>query len=365
MKATKLPSGNYRVQLRFGEDENGKRMSKSFTAATEWEALKLAEEYKNCKNMPNKITVREALNNYIEAKRNVIAPATLHGYESIAKNRMKSLQNRIITELTKIDIQRAINFEAERGLGYKSIKSAYDLIRSSSKLFDVELPSIKQFTLPPKSVKTEDLPDLDKLLNIIIGSSVELPCMLAVWCGGMRMSEIRGLQFRDICDNQNGRFIKVRRAKVCINGHDVLSDRNKTYLSTRDIPLSDYIYNLIKAIPHSSDTDFIINENYGAIKRRYDRLLKKHGIKMTFHELRAQFATTMNLLGVEKEVLQSLGGWSNSKVLDEVYIRTPKKRIINCMKTFDTYMYAIINNRTDASNALTKEDNLSHECHTK
>lgn len=63
---------------------------------------------------------------------------------------------------------------------------------------------------------------------------------------------------------------------------------------------------------------------------------------MTFHDLRAHFATTMNGLGVEKEVLEKLGGWASSKVLDAVYIRTPKQRVRDSLKLFDDYMYGVI-----------------------
>jgi integrase len=343
VKPQLLPSGSFRTQVVYGKDENGKNLTKSFTVDTAWEAIKLAEDFKrlNVDITPPKITVKEALNAYIDSKRNVIAASTLYGYEVAAKNRLQSIQGYFITDLKVIDIQRAINIDAERGLGYKSIKSAYDLIRSAASIFEVELHSARKLRFPPKNVKAE-LPDLDKVLRVIIGSSVELPCLLAVWCGGMRISEVRGLQFGDIYEDDNGRYIKVRRARVCINGHDVLEDRNKTELSTRDVPLPDYIYNLIQTVPHKSEDGFIINENYGNIKARYDRLLKKHGMKMTFHDLRAQFATTMNGLGVQKEVLEKLGGWANSKVLDAVYIRTPKQRVRDSLKVFDDYMYGVI-----------------------
>ena len=164
---------------------------------------------------------------------------------------------------------------------------------------------------------------------------------------------MRGLQFGDIYEDENGRYIKVRRTRVCINGHDTIQNRNKTELSTRDVPIPDYIYNLIQQIPHVSDEEFIVNENYGALKRRYDRLLKKHGLKMTFHDLRAQFATTMNGLGVQKEILEKLGGWANSKVLDAVYIRTPKQRVRDSLKIFDNYMYGVIRDtRTEKNDSI-------------
>lgn len=343
MKPKKLTSGNYRVQLIVGKDENGKRIVKSFTAETEWQAMKMAEDFKrlNVDIRPEKILVKEAVEAYIDSKRYVIAPTTLYGYESLAKNRLLAIQGYILTDLKTIDIQRAINMDAEQGISHKTIKSAYALIRSAALIFGVELPSIRKLRLPPKTVKDE-LPPLGEVLRVIIGSSVELPCLLSVWCGGMRISEVRGLKFSDIYEENNNRYIRVRRSRVCINGHDVIENRNKTEQSTRDVPIPDYIYTLIQQVPHESDDDFIINENYGALKRRYDRLLKKHDLKMTFHDLRAQFATTMNGLGVEKEVLEKLGGWANSKVLDSVYIRTPKQRIRDSLKVFDDYMYEVI-----------------------
>lgn len=47
-------------------------------------------------------------------------------------------------------------------------------------------------------------------------------------------------------------------------------------------------------------------------------------------------------LGVRKEILQMLGGWSTSKVLDEVYIRTPQSKLVEGMKVFDDYMNALV-----------------------
>ena len=75
------------------------------------------------------------------------------------------------------------------------------------------------------------------------------------------------------------------------------------------------------------------------------------------HELRAQFATAMNDLGVRKEILQMLGGWSTSKVLDEVYIRTPQSKLVEGMKVFDDYMNALV--------TQCKAEKLASENHTE
>ena len=344
MKAKKLPSGKWRVQLLLGHDENGKRIMKSICAKTEWEALKLASEYTNKPPEFNteKMTVKDALDSYIESRRNVISASTLYGYECCAKNRLCSLHNIPITKVKRVDIQYAINEDAARGLGYKSLKSAFDLVRAALALFDVDIPVSSRFRFPPKKAPKGELPDLKKVIGALLGSNVELPCMLAIWCGGMRISEVRGLRYSDLTETENGWFISLHRARICVNGKDVVQERNKTPKSTRDIPLPAYLLDQIQAKPHDSEDDFIINESYKAVKRRYDRILKKNGIRMTFHELRAQFATAMNDLGVRKEILQMLGGWSTSKVLDEVYIRTPKSKLIEGMKVFDDFMNELV-----------------------
>ncbi len=323
MKAVKLKSGNYRVQLSCGYDENGKRIVKSFTAPTEWEAIKKAQEYKEGKDIDIKhITVEKAINSYIDSRKAIIAPATLHGYNVIAKSRLQSIRRIEIHKLDKLSIQRAINLDTENGLGWKSIKDSLAMLRSACACYNVVIPPTTKFKLPPRQPKKGDLPDISDVLNVILDSSVELPCLLAIWCGGMRISEVRGLQYRDISTDKKGRhYISINRSRVYVDGQDNVKETNKTYGSTRKVPLPDYLYDIIQAKEHKSDNDFIIDESYLAIKGRYDRLMKKHGLKMTFHDLRAVFATAMNELGVPKEILQKLGGWADSTTLVKVYLR--------------------------------------------
>ena len=337
------PSGNWRTQVRY-TDEYGNSKRRSITAPTQWEVMKLADEFrKGIATETKRITVKQAIQDYIDNRRHTRSVATIYGYENIARNRLQIIMNKDIHELTKADINRAIDMDAARGLGYKSLKEAVALLKSALDEKNVSIPSSKKFALPQKPPQKGELPDLRLILSIIIGSSVELPCMLSLWCGGMRISEVRGLQYKDVLEDGEGRhYLYINRSKICVNGHDYVRDINKTELSTRTVPLPDYLYKQIAEKPHDSDEDFIIDESYTAIQRRYDRLLRKHGIHMTLHELRAQFATAMNELGVDKKVLQTMGGWANSTVLDKVYIRTPKATIERNMAKFGDYISSIM-----------------------
>ena len=80
MNARKLPSGSWRARLFLGEDENGKKHYKSFTAATKREAERLALNYAEERATPDRITFKDALARYIESKSNVLSPSTLRGH---------------------------------------------------------------------------------------------------------------------------------------------------------------------------------------------------------------------------------------------------------------------------------------------
>ena len=294
---TQLPSGSWRTQVRYTDKEGNKR-KKSITAPTQWEVIKLTEDFRNGVYIEaTKTTVRQAIQNYIDCRRELRSPSTIRGYECILQTRLQHIMNMDAQALKKADINMAIAKDASRGLSYKSIKEAVALLRSALSEIDITIPPVNKYTMPPKSPPKGELPDLQTVLDILIGSSVELPSLLALWCGGMRMSEVRGLQYRDITTDKDGNhYVYINRVKLSISGVDHVRDVNKTEQSTRTVPLPEYLYNMIVNKPHASDKDFIVDEKYTTIKQRYDRLMKKNGIHMTFHDLRAQFATTMNSL---------------------------------------------------------------------
>lgn len=227
LKAKQLPSGNYRVQVIVGYDENGKRIVRSFTADTAQEALRLALDFKADKAIgvtPKCMTVEQAFTQYIEARDQVLSPSTIRGYHIVRDTRLQSIMHCNIMQLTMNDIQRAVNLDAKR-LSHKSLKSSLSLLKSVLAAQGVEI-NTKRITLPPKKKKQIVLPEVSEILKLIVGTDLELPCLLAMWLS-LRISEVRDLQFRDI--SQDGSAISVSRAKMYINGKDMLRDCNKTY----------------------------------------------------------------------------------------------------------------------------------------
>ena len=335
--AKKLPSGNWRVRVFCGKDENGKNIIKSFTADTRWKAEKQADDFiKNGKKEEEKITVGEAIDSYIRLKQNILAPSTIRGYGIIRRNRLQSLMKLEIHEVNNFNMQLAIN-EDSKTVGFKSIKEAKALIYSALKMHGVKLDL--NVTLPARKPKIKNLPTAEKIISIIRGTDIELPCMLAMWLS-LRISEVRGLQFRDIKDN----VVTVCRSNVYFDGTDNIKEINKTYNSTRQLTIPPYINQMITAIPHKKKTDFIVSMGYQEIRNKFKRLLADNGLEMTFHDLRHLNASIMLKLGIPDKYAMERGGWSTNSTLKAVYQHTfsDERKLVD--EKIDMYFNNIIEN---------------------
>ncbi len=337
--AKKLPSGNWRVQVYCGVDENGKQKRKSFTAATKWEALKAAEEYiQKGKEKPKGMTVGDAIDGYIAAKSNVLSPTSIAGYHEIRRNRLQRIMDVQLNRLTNLMVQQAVNEDARR-LSPKSIHAAHGLLYSALKMYMPDF--ILTTTLPAKQPHVKNLPSPETVMEAVIGTEIELPCMLAMWLS-LRMSEIRGLQFQDI----TGDILTVQRSMVTVDGKATLKEQTKTYTSTRTLQVPEYILLLINKIEHSAPDDFIVKLSGQAIYKRFVRIMEKQGVKMTFHDLRHLNASVMLALGIPDKYAMERGGWATNSTLKAVYQHTFSNERKEVDSKIDDYFNGILHTKT-------------------
>lgn len=334
--AKQLPSGRWRIQIFIRKDENGKNVMKSFTADTRWQAEKYADEFvKNNKAEQERFTVAQALEGYISLKENVLSPSTIRGYNIIRRNRLQSLMNVDIHEVDSFKMQKAINEDAKTVVR-KSISEAKNLVVTALKMYGVKLDL--DVTLPAKKPKIKELPTAKQIIQLVRGTEIELPCMLAMWLS-LRMSEVRGLQFGDI----KGNVLTVQRSKLYFDGQDHVRDVNKTYNSTRKLTIPTYLQNLINAVPHKSKTDYIVPLGYQYIRGKFKALLHENDLDMTFHDLRHLSASVMLLLNIPDKYAMERGGWSTNSTLKAVYQHTfsEERKLVD--KKIDDYFNEILN----------------------
>ena len=339
MKAKRLPSGNYRVQVVAGYDENGKRIVKSFTAAEEWKALKLAAEFIGDREqmLDKNVTLATAMNVYIESRKNILEETTISSYEQVRRFRFKSLMDVKLLDIKPIQIQQAINTDAET-ISPKTLKNAYGLLKSVLKMFEVHI-NLNSVKLPKLRKREKELPSFEQLFPIFKGTDVELPVLLAAWLS-LRIGEVIGLKFKDV--NTVTHAINIRRTIIKTNDGYKVREGCKTEKSKRQLGLPDYIYDMIMAIPHKSGEDFIVPFTRKIVYDKFKKLINENGIDMTFHDLRHLNASIMLMLGVPDKYAMERGGWSTDSILKSVYQQTFSSERKKIDKIIDSYFNGVI-----------------------
>ena len=331
----KLPSGNYRCIANLGTDENGKRIRKSVTRSTP-KAARLAadaleEEYSYIKD--GNISLGQAMQNYIDSKRNILSPTTIRAYESITEHRFGSIKRISITKITEEQLQQAINLEAVN-LSPKTISNMAGFL---SAVFKTYRPNFRyNISTPKRTRKLKDLPQPQVIINAVRSTSSELPVLLAMWLT-LRMSEIRGLRKQDI----KGNILTINQVKLTVSGQDIVRQQAKTENSIRKLKAPPYILNLIDQLPE--DQEYLVPEKSTTISNRFYRLLDKKGVEhIAFHDLRHLSASIMLQLNIPDKYAMERGGWSTDSTLKNVYQHTfsPERQRID--QAIDNYFETIL-----------------------
>lgn len=314
MKATKLPSGNWRCRA---YDKQTKKC-KSFTAPTRKEAEYLATKWLNEKSSPKRIsdeTVRQCVQNYIKSKENILSPSSVRGYYIILNNSIEEIAGIKLSELTERDLQSWINGNATH-YKPKSVKSQFGLVVASLRQAKVSL-DFSSIILPriPKSEKkipTEE--EIAIILRMIEGTSVELPVTIAVTLG-LRQSEIAALKWSDY----DGKSLNIHAA-VVPDKHSkfVYKPTTKSEASTRKLEVDGILKLRLDKAEHTSE--FISPMLPSSVLRKFNHLCDKNGLpRFTMHEQRHGNASMMLAKGVPDKYAMKRLGQSSPSMVKEIY----------------------------------------------
>lgn len=329
MKAKKLPSGNWRVQVMI------KGKSISITADTEDEAMYQAMLIKTGKKQIGNTSplLGDCIDEYIKSKTNILSPSTIDGYERTKKNSLEELCGLHLSDITSLTVQKHIN-KLALTKSPKTIRNAHGLLMSVLNVYTPDLHL--KVTLPKVQKKIKQLPDVQDVLRAIKGTNVELPCLLAVWCT-LRKSEVRGLKKSDI---HNGTIV-IHDTIITVKGKHIQKHETKTVDSTRLVRLPKYIQNLIDALPEEQEylTELTDNQLY----KGFVAQLKKHDLPhMSFHDLRHMDASIMVALGIPDKYAMERGGWSSPHVMQSVYQHTFSKEREAVDDKIDEYFNSLL-----------------------
>lgn len=306
----KLPSGRWRCLVYVGKDENGKRKYRSVTADTKKESIAQAAQFENRPQNASKMTVGEAVRQYIDLRSDVMSPATVRGYEKILRCNLAPIVNETASTLTQDDIQRFVA-ELSRSVGAKTIRNILGLLKPSLRGFVA--PDVFEVNLPQKKPAELNIPSQEtaqRLAEAVHGLEIELPVLLAMQCG-LRMSEVLGIKKSDA--DFSAHTLTIRRALVQDENGVMVEKQPKSFRGNRTIPMTPRVTELFAGV---DETGYAVQLSAAAIAQRLDHVMRRAGIPhMRFHDLRHYYASAMMALNMPEGYMMDFMGHSTPGML--------------------------------------------------
>lgn len=309
--------------------------------------------------LPRRATIGDVVDKYIDLCK-MLSPTTVDGYEKMRRTAFQHFMDVPIEGLTEQTVQQAVNIESFREgrlgrISAKTLANEWGLI--SSALWRIARLKF-EVRLPKRQPKYKEYPEPAEVLHAVVGTELELPCLLSLWLS-FSMSEIRGLMWSDIHEDT----ITINRTLVDVGTLPTLKDTAKTAARKRRHRLPPYLLDLLARTEHTSE--FIVPQNHSVIYGRFHRLMKRHNLDITFHDLRHLNASVMLALGVPDRYAMERGGWSTPYVMQRVYQHTFSSQRLAVDSLVDSYFTSLLNGHTPTM-ILPPENpqNLENSTHT-
>lgn len=259
-------------------------------------------------------TLSEAYRDYIELKSSILSPSTIRGYLAYMINSFQELMPLNIYSLNNITIQKAVNRYAINH-SPKTVRNAYGLLHSILQVYYPEFEP--KITLPQKIKPQYVLPTTDTINTLLFFADdrIKFPILLAAQ-GGLRRSEIAALQPSDF----NDFGVNINKAVVYNSDLELVIKTTKTISGTRFVPLSPSLIKMARNYKY-----FGINPN--SISNSFHKLVLKTGVPaFNFHMLRHYFASELHAHNIPDKYIATIGGWSSTSVLQNIYQHTLKDK---------------------------------------
>lgn len=342
LKAQKLPSGNYRVRVEIGKDENGKRIWKSFTGEDRKLVIQEATRFKADRReqeLLERSSFSQKAEAFITSRTAVLSPSTIRGYRSVLKMlrlNYKWFCEKQIYVITSSDLQRVVDGLATSGLSSKTVHNfvAFITVVLNSCNISVKSPKMPQKARPQYNIPDE--PTVQKILECATGTELEIPIMLAAFAP-MRRGEICALTMNDI----KGNVIHVCKDVVRDADGKWVTKPPKTFSSDRFIEMPQFVIDKINEVGHITKC----GQTPDGLSHEFKRLLKRNGFdNYRFHDLRHFCCSHLHAIGIPDIYIMQRSGHATTTVLREVYTHTLQnqskvetKKILDSFETITHY----------------------------
>lgn len=338
-KARQLPSGAWFCRVRVGDQDISITRPTEEEAVAEAMAIKVG--IKEAEKLPKKVTVLQAINDYIDARRNILSPSTIAGYCRIRDLRFQSMMGKDIFKITPAEWQRAVNLEARmrsqrnaaNTISAKTLKNSWGLMASvisdtTGQDISVRLPQL----IPHKKawLTAEQIP---VFVEMVKGDPIEIPALLAL-CS-LRRSEIINLRWSDV-DLENN-VLQVDGAAVFDEENKLVRKKEtKNESSRRTVPIIPPLKEALEKAEPSGE--YIVTWHPNSIMCRINRLCERNGLpKVGLHGLRHSFASLAKHIGMPEDAVMEIGGWSDFQTMRKIYTHISAADVVKHSQNFTAF----------------------------
>lgn len=160
--------------------------------------------------------------------------------------------------------------------------------------------------------------EMHTIISSVYGEDIEIPVLFALLLG-LRQSEIQALKW----SNYRNCRIYVKGAIVPNENNKLIEkSTNKSFTSTRELAVPDYLIKRLDSIEHKGD--YIVNNlTPNMILDRFFKLQEKYDMRrFTMHSLRHANASLMLQLGISDKYAMERLGHSTPYMLKTIYQHT-------------------------------------------
>lgn len=341
-KITKLPSGAYFCRVRIGGVDyaiTDRDYDKVYA-----EAVAYKKGIIKAQRQPERVTVKTALERYINERSNLLSPATLREYTRTMNTDLAPLHKLTVDAVIHSrTLQRFVN---EYAIEHKpkTVRNTYGLLASALTNAGADMSGVK-VSLPEvrrPRLRTPTEADIRRLVAEVRGTELETPVLLAAF-GSLRRSEICALTRDDV----TAVGVWVTKALVQDKNKKWVIKQTKERSSDRHAMLPPEVIAKLKETPPG---ERITQLSPNAVSHRFDHVVKRLGVpRFRFHDLRSYWATVAHAMGMPDYYIMQNGGWSTMETPRKHYLRNAGELASPSQNAATAYFSGILN-ATDEEN---------------
>ena len=331
-KIIRLPSGSYSTKVMVDGHRHTITRDSYEDCAAEAVAVKYRSKQAEENLRKSKVTLAEAVDQYIAKRRGKRSPSTIKAYGSYRRCRLQSMMKANVFTTTDRQWQAAVDYDFE-GLTAKYAKNAWSLFSSAIEEVTGSRPSIMLET-----VVSEERPFLEPeqiltFVDAIKGTKIEIAALLEL--SSLRVSEVLDVRGTDVDLDKNR--IRVRGAAVYDeNGIMVHKRDNKNKTSARYVPIIPPLKSILSSIPLTDD--YLVQMSPSWIAEQINRICRANDLpEVGNHGLRHSFASLAYHLQIPELIVMEIGGWSDRGTVHKVYTHLAQRDIAKRSEDFTRY----------------------------